>query len=182
MDIASLEALKPSSFSDAGKEQEQCVSVQKVLQSTGMENKRNMMFATWYSLDSPLYSSTNYSLHMDDEEAKQTVNQSHRKLLFDAVNTALLSAITACHGPRNCYVTDVSASEEIWAALRNKLSSEKCVPHNSMSSNAMVDTLVKNEVTGREWIELKFVEVYEFCKDIAEMALIELLEQELPEL
>ncbi|XP_074577653.1 uncharacterized protein LOC141834103 [Curcuma longa] len=143
--------------------------------------------ASCHSLDSPLdSSSTNYSLHMDDEETKRTVNQSRHKLLFDAVSAALVdinqSAIAACHGPQSCYVTDVSASEEIWATLKSKLSGEKCVPQDSMSINEMVDILVKDEVTGREWAESKLMEVYEFCKDIAEMALVELLEQELPEL
>ncbi|KAG6536209.1 hypothetical protein ZIOFF_001258 [Zingiber officinale] len=131
-------------FSDADKDDEQYVSVQ-VLQAAGMQNKRNMILGTCFS-------QTAHCTWMMRKPSERSTNQ---------------SAIATCHGPQSCFVTNVSVSEEIRATLRSKSSGHKCVPHDSMSIDAMVDILVKDEVIRRERTESILKEDYEFCKDIA---------------
>ncbi|KAG6472968.1 uncharacterized protein LOC122028780 isoform X1 [Zingiber officinale] len=183
IDVASVKPLMPSMIiSKADEEYDQFVFVRKLIQSSGLENKKSMIFGRWHSLDSPLNPSLLYdSLHMDDEEAKRTV--SHR-LLFDAVNEALLdisqsTLFAACHGHHKFDVMGVSTSGEVWTTLRNRLSDEKRVPSEPISSSTVVEWIVKNEVTGTAWIESKWLEICEFCKDIAGKVLEDLIEEAL---
>ncbi|WOK95379.1 hypothetical protein Cni_G04086 [Canna indica] len=189
LSTASSKPLKPSMiFFKADEEHEQFVFVRKLITSAGIDNKKSMVFGRWHSLDSPLNPSLLYEyLQMDEEEGKCRESRSSHRLLFDAVNAALLDISqcelrAACHGPQKSDNAGVSAAEEVWAVVRNRLSGDKCVPSESISSSVVVDRPVKKEVAGRECTESMWLEVCEFCKEIGGKVLDELVEEALSEL
>lgn len=181
-------------ISKVDEEHEQFVFVHKLISSAQMKKNKSMKFSGWHSLDSPLNPSLLYdSWHTDDEEGKHGKRQTSRRLLFDAVNAALLdisqSALFAaypwtkpCCGPPKDDTVGTSAADEVWAIIRNWLSGEKCVPNESTSSSSssrMVDGLVMKEVGGRQWTESRWSELCEFSKEMGGKVLDELIEEAL---
>ncbi|CAL9082329.1 unnamed protein product [Musa acuminata var. zebrina] len=179
-------------FSEAEREHEQLVFVHELMASAGMDTRESVMFGGWHSIDSPLNPLLLYEyLHVDEEEGKCRERRSGRRLLFDAVNAALLdlnqAALRAAYpwnGPRHdARKNDKvggSAADQVWALVRNALSSEKRVPTESAS--AAVERLVRKEVAGRQWAESSWLEVCEFSKEIGGKLLEELVEETLSEL
>ncbi|THU52035.1 hypothetical protein C4D60_Mb06t37350 [Musa balbisiana] len=200
LDIRSTKPLRSSMIiSKVDEEHEQFVFVHKLLSSAQMKNNKSMKFSGWHSLDTPLNPSLLYeSWHTDDEEGKHGKRQTSRRLLFDAVNAALVdisqSALFAaypwtepCCGPQKDDMVGNSAADEVWAIIRNRLSGEKCVPNestttttsSSSSSRRMVDGLVMKEVGGRQWTESRWSELCEFSKEMGGKVLDELIEEAL---
>ncbi|CAL9057286.1 uncharacterized protein LOC103989929 [Musa acuminata AAA Group] len=195
LDIRSTKPLRSSMIiSKVDEEHEQFVFVHKLISSAQMKKNKSMKFSGWHSLDSPLNPSLLYdSWHTDDEEGKNGKRQTSRRLLFDAVNAALLdisqSALFAaypwtkpCCGPPKDDTVGTSAADEVWAIIRNWLSGEKCVLHESTSSSSssrMVDGLVMKEVGGRQWTESRWSELCEFSKEMGGKVLDELIEEAL---
>ncbi|CAL9073583.1 unnamed protein product [Musa textilis] len=179
-------------FSEAEREHEQLVFVHELIASAGMDNRESVMSGGWHSIDSPLNPLLLYeSLHMDEEEGKCRERRSGRRLLFDAVNAALLDLSQAAlraaypwngplHEARKNDKVGGSAADQVWALVRNGLSSEKRVPTESAS--AAVERLVRKEVAGRQWPESSWLEVCEFSKEIGRKLLEELVEETLSEL
>ncbi|RRT43040.1 hypothetical protein B296_00040231 [Ensete ventricosum] len=194
LDIRSTKPLRSSMIiSKVDEEHEQFVFVHKLISSAQMKNKKGMKFSGWHSLNSPLNPSLLYeSWHMDDEEGKHGKRQTSRRLLFDAVNAALLDISQAalfaaypwtepCGGHPKDGTVGTSAADEVWAIVRNGLSGEKCVPNESTtsSSSMMVDGLVMKEVGGRQWTESRWSELCEFSKEMGGKVLVELIEEAL---
>ncbi|RZS17354.1 hypothetical protein BHM03_00049482 [Ensete ventricosum] len=197
LDIRSTKPLRSSMIiSKVDEEHEQFVFVHKLISSAQMKNKKGMKFSGWHSLNSPLNPSLLYeSWHMDDEEGKHGKRQTSRRLLFDAVNAALLNISQAalfaaypwtepCGGHPKDGTVGTSAADEVWALVRNGLSGEKCVPNESTSSSSssssmMVDGLVMKEVGGRQWTESRWSELCEFSKEMGGKVLDELIEEAL---
>lgn len=178
-------------FSEAEREHEQLVFVHELMASAGIDSRESVMFGGWHSIDSPLNPLLLYkSLHVD-EEGKCRERRSGRRLLFDAVNAALLdlsqAALRAAYpwnGPRQEARKNNkmggSAADQVWAMVRNGLSSEKRVPTESASG--AVERLVRKEVAGRQWAESSWLEVCEFSKEIGGKLVEELVEETLSEL
>ncbi|KAJ8485057.1 hypothetical protein OPV22_017542 [Ensete ventricosum] len=197
LDIRSTKPLRSSMIiSKVDEEHEQFVFVHKLISSAQMKNKKGMKFSGWHSLNSPLNPSLLYeSWHMDDEEGKHGKRQTSRRLLFDAVNAALLNISQAalfaaypwtepCGGHPKDGTVGTSAADEVWALVRNGLSGEKCVPNESTSSSSssssmMVDGFVMKEVGGRQWTESRWSELCEFSKEMGGKVLDELIEEAL---
>ncbi|XP_064992145.1 uncharacterized protein LOC135584584 isoform X3 [Musa acuminata AAA Group] len=179
-------------FSEAEREHEQLVFVHELMASAGMDSRESVMFGGWHSIDSPLNPLLLYEyLHVDEEEGKCRERRSGRRLLFDAVNAALLDLSQAAlraaypwngprHDARKNDKVGGSAADQVWALVRNALSSEKRVPTESAS--AAVERLVRKEVAGRQWAESSWLEVCEFSKEIGGKLLEELVEETLSEL
>ncbi|RWV79673.1 hypothetical protein GW17_00059164, partial [Ensete ventricosum] len=194
LDKRSTKPLRSSMIiSKVDEEHEQFVFVHKLISSAQMKNKKGMKFSGWHSLNSPLNPSLLYeSWHMDDEEGKHGKRQTSRRLLFDAVNAALLDISQAalfaaypwtepCGGHPKDGTVGTSVADEVWAIVRNGLSGEKCVPNESTSSSSsssmMVDGLVMKEVGGRQWTESRWSELCEFSKEMGGKVLDELIEE-----
>ncbi|KAJ8498677.1 hypothetical protein OPV22_009229 [Ensete ventricosum] len=136
-------------FSEAEREHEQLVFVDELIASAGMDNRESVTFGGWHSIDSPLNPLLLYeSLHVDEEEVKCRERRSGRRLLFDAVNAALLDlsqvALHAAYpwnGPRHeARKNDKvggAAADQVWAMVRNGMSSEKRVPTESAAGAAV---------------------------------------------
>ncbi|CAL9779404.1 unnamed protein product [Musa acuminata subsp. burmannicoides] len=179
-------------FSETEREHEQLVFVHELMASAGMDSRESVMFGGWHSIDSPLNPLLLYEyLHVDEEEGKCRERRSGRRLLFDAVNAALLDLSQAAlraaypwngprHDARKNDKVGGSAADQVWALVRNGLSSEKRVPTESAS--AAVERLVRKEVAGRQWAESSWLEVCEFSKEIGGKLLEELVEETLSEL
>ncbi|XP_009410963.2 uncharacterized protein LOC103992789 isoform X2 [Musa acuminata AAA Group] len=179
-------------FSEAEREHEQLVFVHELMASAGMDSRESVMFGGWHSIDSPLNPLLLYEyLHVDEEEGKCRERRSGRRLLFDAVNAALLDLSQAAlraaypwngprHDARKNDKVGGSAADQVWALVRNGLSSEKRVPTESAS--AAVERLVRKEVAGRQWAESSWLEVCEFSNEIGGKLLEELVEETLSEL
>lgn len=182
-------------FMKADEEYEQFAFLQKLLSSSGLNSNNQMLYGGWYSLDSPLNPSLLYeSLHMEDRKEKSQVAQSSQRLLFDSINTALLdishSALLATypwtqrpvHNPRKDHNSDPTVAEQVWAIVRKGLNGEKWISKDPCHNSNMLDGLVKEEVTGRQWDATRWLEVCEFSKEIGGKVLEELVEELLSEL
>ncbi|WOL19275.1 hypothetical protein Cni_G28073 [Canna indica] len=179
-------------FSKADKEHDDFLFVHKLLSSSGMDNKKSMTYVGWHSLDSPLNPSLLYDA-LEDEEDKCLEMQSSRKLLFDSINAALFdisqSELLAAypwgrprHELKENDTAGTKVSEEVWANIKKGLAGNKCVPSDPGYSSIEVDRLAKEEITGRQFDETRWLEMCEFSKEIAENVLKEFVEELLSEL
>ncbi|XP_008796409.2 uncharacterized protein LOC103711875 [Phoenix dactylifera] len=186
--------LKPSRLLPrVEEEQERFMLVQKLLSSAGFrDEKSDMIFTRWHSLDSPLNTML-LDKYLDKKEAaaKCRVWRSNQRLLFDCVNAALLdigrTAILAsypwagaCRGAWEDGPAGDLVTQKVCELVRNWYSGEeKSVPGGPGGVSLMVDRVVKREMAGREWAELMWLEIFEFSKDIGGLVLEELFEEAL---
>lgn len=169
----------------ADEEHDQFVFLQNLLLSSGLDNKKRMVYEGWHSLDSPLNPSLLYrSFHMEDEEEKCQKRCSSRKFLFDSVNAALLdisqSALFAAYpwNRKRCQELyedgDAAVAEQVWKIVRKGLATG--------CTGSVVDRLVNEEVAGRGLDQTMWLQVCEFSKEIGREVMEELVEELVSEL
>lgn len=174
-------------------EQERFMLVQKLLSSAGFrDEKSDMIFTGWHSLDSPLNTML-LDGYLDRKEAaaKCRERRSSQRLLFDCVNAALLNIgqtsilasypwAGACQGAWEDGPACALVTQKVCELVGNWYSGEeKSVPGEPSSVGHMVDRVVKREIAGREWAELMWLEMYGFSKDISDLVLERLVEEAL---
>ncbi|RWW09825.1 hypothetical protein GW17_00026669 [Ensete ventricosum] len=179
-------------LSKADEEYEQYVFVEKLIASAGLDCKMSSVnFTKWHSLESPLNPML-LELHMNGGEAKFRKRESNKRLLFDSINAALLNISQketlasypwsrACDRNKDDSLSGPLA-EEVWGTIRSWFSGHSYVTGEFNYSSNSVDWLVKKEMTGEQWVESMWLEMYEFSKEVGVVLLEELVEEALSEL
>ncbi|RZR96494.1 hypothetical protein BHM03_00025539 [Ensete ventricosum] len=179
-------------LSKADEEYEQYVFVEKLIASAGLDCKMSSVnFTGWHSLESPLNPML-LELHMNGGEAKFRKRESNKRLLFDSINAALLNISQketlasypwsrACDRNKDDSLSGPLA-EEVWGTIRSWFSGHSYVTGEFNYSSNSVDWLVKKEMTGEQWVESMWLEMYEFSKEVGVVLLEELVEEALSEL
>ncbi|CAL9146500.1 uncharacterized protein LOC135585655 isoform X2 [Musa acuminata AAA Group] len=179
-------------LSKADEEYEQYVFVEKLIASAGLDCKKSSVnFTGWHSLESPLNPML-LELHMNGEEAKFRKRGSNKRLLFDSINAALLNISQketlasypwsqACDRNKDDSLSGPLA-EEVWGTIKSWFSGHSYVTGEFNYSSNSVDWLVKKEMTGGQWVESMWSEMYDFSKEVGVVLLEELVEEALLEL
>lgn len=129
---------------------------------------------------------------MNGEEAKFRKRGSNKRLLFDSINAALLNISQketlasypwsqACDRNKDDSLSGPLA-EEVWGTIKSWFSGHSYVTGEFNYSSNSVDWLVKKEMTGGQWVESMWSEMYDFSKEVGVVLLEELVEEALSEL
>ncbi|CAA0815255.1 Protein of unknown function (DUF3741 [Striga hermonthica] len=169
----------PQTTKDEG--QEWYSFVRTLLSVAGLEGvaqtDSESFFARWHSPESPLDPSlrdTYIELKNDRKmmhEAKRRQKRSMQKLVFDCVNAILVELAGSRLGP-----------DEVWARMEAWFSGG-CISVECGEENGVVlETVVRNEVAGKGWVDNLMLERDILGKDIERVLLEELLEEAVVEL
>ncbi|XP_061368575.1 uncharacterized protein LOC133311542 [Gastrolobium bilobum] len=197
-----LKPLMVSSLDAKEEEQEWLLLVQKLLSEAGLDDQElcNSFYTRWHSLESPLDPSLRdtYANLSDKEsqplhDARRRKMRSNQKLVFDHVNAALLEIIG--YGSESYYFKGRMYSgshsklpvqegasplllDHIVAQMKELIASgRRCAWGGCGDSNSLVvENVVKKEVVGIGWIELKELEIDILGREIEGKLIEELVE------
>ncbi|KAL1350127.1 uncharacterized protein [Arachis hypogaea] len=201
-EVASPYPLKPSlvSLDTKVEEQDWFVLVDKLLLAAGLDNQvqSDSFYPRWHSLDSALDPSLrdNYANPDDKEpqplpEARRRQRRSNQKLVFDCVNVALMEItgygsekyVRLWGGNSHCMFPVLEGAtpplvDLIVAQMKDLISGGMrslwgdCGDSNSL----VVESVVRKEVVGNEWVELMGLEMDILVKVVEGKLLEELVE------
>lgn len=200
-EVASPYPLNPS-LDTKVEDQDLPVFVEKLLSAAGLDDQvqSDSFYSRWHSLESPLDPSLRdkYANLNDKEpqqplhEAKRRQRRSNQKLVFDCVNVALVE-ITG-YGSENYLMGRLRSGGQrrlqvpegappllvdlIVAQMKDLVSSGmRSVWGDCGDSNSLVvESVVRKEVVGKEWVELMGLEMDILVKEVEGRLLEELVE------
>jgi hypothetical protein len=175
-------------FSKADEDQDSLTFIQKLVSSAGMDRKGCVLASP---LDSMLLAKLS---DYQGEGIKSRERRSKEKLLFDAVNEALieltwtteLSAYpwgSTCSQRRDCDDGSCnSAADEIWRVIRSWSILDRYPPGEVIERNLLLDMILKRELVETASADTTRLETFEINSMICAVVLEDLLEEALVDL
>ncbi|KAK4272968.1 hypothetical protein QN277_021453 [Acacia crassicarpa] len=187
-EVASSYPLKPlmTSLDPVEEERDFLVLVQKLLSVAGLDDQllSDSLYSRWYSPESPLDPSLRdkYAILNDKEplqEAKRRLQRSTQMLVFDSVS-AILKEISDCRSEkssmrRKCRQPE-GASLLLMDLVLSRMKEMTSSRDGGDTKDMMVEMVVREEVVGKVWLELKGLEIDIIGMEIEERLLEELVE------
>ncbi|XP_054802522.1 uncharacterized protein LOC129306152 isoform X2 [Prosopis cineraria] len=194
-EVASSDPLKPlmTSLDPVAEEQDSLVLVQKLLSVSGLDDQvlSDSFYSRWYSPESPLdptlrdrYANLNGQEPL--QEAKRRQQRSTQMLIFDYVSAVLMEI--SGYGSEKYLMRRMCRQPEGASTLLMDLilSQTKEMTSSGMkfdwgdggdSNGMMVEMVVRKEVAGKGWFELKGLEIDLLGREIEGKMLEELVEE-----
>ncbi|XP_047082973.1 uncharacterized protein LOC124693540 [Lolium rigidum] len=175
-------------FSKADEDQDSLTFIQKLVSSAGMDRKGCVLASP---LDSRLLANLS---DYQGEGIKSRERRSKEKLLFDAVNEALieltwtteLSAYpwgSTCFQRRDCDDSSCnSAADEIWRVIRSWSILDRYPPSEVIERNLLLDMILKRELVETASADTTRLETFEINSMVCAVVLEDLLEEALVDL
>ncbi|XP_047078362.1 uncharacterized protein LOC124688770 [Lolium rigidum] len=175
-------------FSKADEDQDSLTFIQKLVSSAGMDRKGCVLASP---LDSRLLAKLS---DYQGEGIKSRERRSKEKLLFDAVNEALieltwtteLSAYpwgSTCSHRRDCDDSSCnSAADEIWRVIRSWSILDRYPPGEVIERNLLLDMILKKELVETASADTTRLETFEINSMVCAVVLEDLLEEALVDL
>ncbi|OWM80001.1 hypothetical protein CDL15_Pgr009979 [Punica granatum] len=164
-------------------EQDWLLFVRTLLSAAGFEgdDPSDSSILNWHSPESPLDPSLREKYaSLDDKvplpEARRRQRRSSRKLAFDCVNAAVVEMITGSGGAQEGPIS----AERVWAQMKGWFT--KGAGEEGGGDSLVVESVVRNEVVGRWWVENLRVEVDKLGLEIEGKLLHELVDEAVSDL